>query len=336
MSDTPRSGSLNGSNVPTCAVLLAAFNGEKYIADQVDSILSQSSVNAEIYIRVDPSADQTQEVISSMMASNPKVRLVVDDPTAPAGAAQNFYRLILSAELGPHVEFVAFSDQDDVWYPDKLLRGISTLDRAPAEAYSSNVDVWSDEMGTRSRLHKAHPQKKWDHLFSSAGPGCTYILRRRTFDAFREWLSDHQQDVMLVDYHDWLIYAWARENGRSWIIDPNATMSYRQHGANQLGVNRGMAAARRRVSQIRSGWYLDQVRLVSRLVTDEDTPPVQQLIRWTLLDRLRLISQAPHLRRSHADQVGVAVAIAMSPRVPNVAGRELHQVAQDPQPETRE
>lgn len=298
-------------STPSCAVLLAAYNGEAYIGEQIESILRQRSVELQIVIRLDPSTDGTQEVVDSLIRKEPRIRQVVDESPAPAGAAQNFYRLILQAELGPDVRFVALADQDDVWYPDKLIRAMTTL--AQADAYSSDVDLWNDATGKRTRMHKSHPQRQWDHLFSSAGPGCTYVLRRETFDAFRLWLREHRTEAMAVDYHDWLIYAWARTTGRTWVSDPHASMAYRQHAHNQLGANRGLTAALRRVAQIRSGWYLDQARLIAQVLQVDAVPPGDALRSWSKRDRWRLILRARHLRRSRADQVGVILALALSP-----------------------
>lgn len=299
-------------STPSCAVLLAAYNGEAYIGEQIGTILTQRSVEPQIFIRLDPSTDRTQEVVDSLIQNEPRIRQVIDESPSPAGAAQNFYRLILKVELGSDVQFVALADQDDVWYPDKLLRALAALDQA--DAYSSDVDIWDNATGKRAKVHKSHPQREWDHLFSSAGPGCTYVLRRETFDAFRQWLRDHWTEVMAVDYHDWLIYAWARTNGQTWIIDPHASMAYRQHANNQLGANRGLAAALRRVAQIRSGWYLDQARLIAHILQVEGAPPVDALRSWSTRDRWRLIRQARHLRRSRADQVGIVLALALSPQ----------------------
>lgn len=119
--------------LPKVAVLLAAYNGMRWIEDQVASILEQSGVEVTIYISVDTSIDGT-EAWCARLATNLSNVILLPSVGRFGGASRNFFRLIRDVDVG-NFEFFAFADQDDIWYADKLQRAVSLLEQQRSDAY---------------------------------------------------------------------------------------------------------------------------------------------------------------------------------------------------------
>lgn len=237
------------------AVLLAAYNGEKWISEQLKSITDQISVDITVFISCDLSTDNTIKIIKEL--NNEKIKLLPYGEKFGA-AAPNFYRLIKDVDFAGF-DYVAFSDQDDIWLDDKLFSGIEKLQRENADAYSSNVIAfWAN--GKKKEIVKATPQKKYDYLFEGPGPGCSFILTTEFAEEFKNYIQDKDRWNKLkeLDWHDWLIYAYARKNGYKWVIDSNSHMLYRQHSDNQLGANSGFKQLKKRVKDVLSGYGISQ------------------------------------------------------------------------------
>ncbi|MEE4790448.1 glycosyltransferase [Pseudomonas alliivorans] len=247
---------------PSVAVLLAAYNGARWIEEQLDSIRAQKNINVSIFISVDISSDETQRICDRYAQKYSNVHIL---PPADrfGGAAKNFYRLIKDIDFTPYA-YVAFSDQDDIWYPEKLLNATTVLSGGEFDAYSSNVIAfWPD--GRRALVDKAQQQVEWDYLFEAAGPGCTYVLCRPLADAFKCTLIRYWDKAQNISLHDWYCYAFARSNGFRWFIDPTPGMDYRQHNSNQLGANNGILSHSKRLKKIFEGWWGSQVLLIDNL-----------------------------------------------------------------------
>ena len=248
---------------PKVAVLLAAYNGRAWIEEQLVSIRAQANVCVDVYISVDPSSDGTETWCAEYALAHPDVVLLPSSGPF-RGASRNFFRLLRDVDLTPY-DYVAFSDQDDMWYADKLERALSQLQTSGAGGYSSNVVAfWRD--GRRMLVNKAQPQVKWDHLFEAAGPGCTYVLTKELMIRFKSMVVDRWDEVQHIDLHDWFCYAFARSRGFTWFIDPVPGLDYRQHERNQVGVNSGVASAITRLRKITDGWWFSQVRLTALLL----------------------------------------------------------------------
>jgi rhamnosyltransferase len=289
---------------PKVAVLLAAFNGTSWIEKQLDSILAQARVDVSVFISVDPSTDGTEVCCASYAQRHENVALLPPSGRF-GGAARNFFRLIRDVDLSPF-EYVAFSDQDDIWHPDKLDRATGALRASDFDAYSSNVTAfWPD--GKRLLLDKAQPQVRWDHLFEAAGPGCTYVLSQRLAAAFKTSLLERWDAAQQVTLHDWYCYAFARNHDFRWFIDPVPTMEYRQHAGNQVGANTGIASFLTRLKTIADGWWPTQVLLISRLTGDHCTLPTggERRMRLTFL---KLPFRALQCRRRPRDKILFVIA----------------------------
>jgi rhamnosyltransferase len=282
---------------PRVTVLLATFNGSRWLPEQLESILGQQDIDVRIVASDDASSDDTPALLSRFAADGRLHAL----PAAPArfgNANRNFMRLIADAPVDD-ADWIAFADQDDVWLPGKLRRAVDRLEGGALDAYSSDVVAfWPD--GRERTLVKSRPPRAHDHLFESAGPGCTFVLPRARFLELREWVRTHRATADSLKVHDWAIYALARSRGWRWEIDPQPGLRYRQHGGNEVGANVGWRAARARLGQALSGQYVADALAIASLV-GIDTPLVRRMRRLGWRDRLALAASAPECRRRPAE-----------------------------------
>lgn len=269
---------------PKVAVLLAAYNGVQWLEDQIDSILGQAAVNLTIYISVDPSTDGTEQWCAACAAQHAEV-VVLPTSEVFGGAARNFFRLIRDVSFDGY-DYIALSDQDDIWNAGKLEHSIRMLQFHGVDVYSSNVTAfWPN--GKVLLLDKAQPQVEWDYLFEAAGPGCTYLISRKVAGSLKASVLEDWQKLQAVSLHDWYIYALARSHGYRWFIDQVSTLRYRQHERNQVGANAGIRPLISRYKTISNGWWFSQVSLIGSLVGLEAHP---FFLRWRSLGRMELLS----------------------------------------------
>jgi rhamnosyltransferase len=288
---------------PRIVVLLATFNGELWLGEQLLGIFGQRGVTVEVVASDDGSTDATPNLLDRAVQDGRPLQ-VLPRPAAKLGAAGSFFRLLREAALDA-CDFVALADQDDRWPEGRLGRAIGLLKEHDAQAYSSDVwAFWPDGRG--KRLGKGHPQRLFDYLFEPAGPGCTYVMDARLARALQSELRDRPQRFEGLGYHDWLIYAFARAHNHRWTIDPEPSVMYRQHGANELGANAGAKAIPVRWRRLTSGWFRAQVLQIARLWPGSHREVAQRLERLSIADRLWLALHARQLRRRPRDQLALA------------------------------
>jgi rhamnosyltransferase len=297
----------------TVAILMATFNGLRWLPEQVNSILGQVEVTILLFISDDLSNDGTWEWLQEL--SNHDCRVILLPQTHKFGrAGANFYRLLLDADFG-HCDYIAFSDQDDIWEPDKLSRQITIARHGNFDGVSSNVTAfWPDE--SSALITKSQAQRKLDYLFESAGPGCTFLMTPWLAGELRRILAEPLSCARDVALHDWLAYAVCRASGRTWYIDTTPTVRYRQHTANELGANYGSSAKFLRLKWLWSGWYRAEVfkivkvcMIVSR---DPDVVRLSHLLSNTgLIKRIRLLQYISEVRRRFVDRLVLLAAIML-------------------------
>lgn len=266
------------NGLPRVAVLMAACNGMQWLDEQVASIFRQDGVTLKLFIGVDSSTDGTEAFCRQLAADDDRVVMLPGvGPGSPAG---NFFRLMLAVPADDY-DFVALADQDDIWLPDKLASAILHIRQHGAAGYSSSFTAfWPD--GRQVLMRKDHPQRRWDFLFESPGPGCSFVLTPSLHRAIQENLSILDYAPASLIYHDVYIYAFARANGHPWVIDPHCRLLYRQHPDNAMGVNRGWRALWFRLQMILSGHGLEQsLRMADAVGVGQST-----FVRgWRRLDR---------------------------------------------------
>ena len=281
-------------------ILLAAFNGEEWIQAQIESIQKQENISPVIFISLDKSNDNSLTLCRLFEENHHEVKLLKFGENF-GGAAPNFFRLIRDIKM-TDFDYVAFSDQDDIWSSNKLSTSIETLKKHQCDGYSSNVTAfWSDDR--KILIDKAHPQVQWDYLFESAGPGCTFVMTQKLAIELQKFVRANKEAMSSVWLHDWFTYAFARAHGYKWYIDKQPSMLYRQHESNQVGVNSGYKAFLHRARFVLSGKALEQSILIARLCGLESHPFVD---RWSNLSRwgmLYLAFNANKCRRKASEKV---------------------------------
>ena len=285
---------------PKVVVLLATYNGEQWLNEQIKSIINQENVETRVLVSDDGSSDSTVQIVTGYIGTG-LVELLPKSKTRFGSACANFLHLIISANLG-NAEYVALSDQDDLWFPGKLFRAISVLGQKSAGAYSSDVEAfWSN--GKAKIIRKSQKQKRLDYLFSSPSPGCSFLFRRDVFNSVRSWLSAIELEAAKIRWHDWLLYAFVRSQGIDWYIDDYISLKYRQHRGNDTGANCGIRGKFWRLWFLIRGDYFREVLKISAVVpvVCED---VLRLKRLNIKDRLWLVCRASDYRR---EAIGVGV-----------------------------
>lgn len=249
-------------SLPKVLVLLATYNGAKYLEEQIDSILSQQGVSVSVTVSDDASTDGTLSFLQEHYGGRSNVQ-VMSSECASGSAGANFRRLFLAREI-QSFEWIALADQDDVWLPEKLKAAIQQLEANKAVGYSSTVEAfWAD--GRSALLTQSKSIRTADFLFEGAGQGCTFVLRGDFFNRVCEFCRAHSTTIEKLHYHDWLIYLLARAWQKDWYFDSTPWLRYRQHAANEIGARGNIAAIRRRLRLIRSGWYSRQICAASEI-----------------------------------------------------------------------
>lgn len=210
-------------------VLMSTYNGERFIDEQVRSILAQLPTNGLLMIRDDGSCDSTVDKIRAF--EDPRIRLACG---YNKGFAHSF--LTLLGEAPADAELLMFSDQDDVWLPEKIDRAwlhLRPLAAQPALYCSAQMLV--DE---RLRPLQATPPWPRGPSFPSAlseniVTGCTAAINRPAIKLLqRAGVPDG------VYFHDWWLYLVVSTFGTV-VVDDVPTLLYRQHGANLIGHGAG-------------------------------------------------------------------------------------------------
>jgi rhamnosyltransferase len=297
------------TSIPSCVVLLATYNGHKWLPEQLDSLFHQRGVGTKVIASDDHSSDNTLNLLSEYASKFPLIILPKYEKRAGCANA-NFLRLIRDADIGDATH-IALADQDDIWYDFKLARAVNMLNLNNAKAYSSDVEAfWPD--GTVKLIKKSYSQKRFDYLFEAAGPGCTYVFTRALFLELRNWVVENFARLEKLWVHDWTLYAFVRSEGYSWFIDDLPTMKYRQHHSNAIGANSGFKAVYERLSIIKEGKYRYNIIAISELI-GASPKCVIALKNLDFFDRLWLISHAMNFRRSFIEVIMIQLVFIFMP-----------------------
>jgi len=206
-------------------VLLSTHNGERYIATQLASILSQSHTDIRVVVRGDGSTDRRVALVQAIAADDPRVRLVAGSRLGWGGS---FMALLASSGKA---RWLAFSDQDDVWLPDKLTRAVTALapldDDQPALYGSAMLHVTS-ELRSLSVTRPPRRMSFENALVQNVVAGCTMVFNRAARTLCLERLG---RPVA----HDWWLYLVTAAFGTV-IFDDAVTVLHRVHVDNATPV----------------------------------------------------------------------------------------------------
>lgn len=215
------------------AILMATYNGECFLKEQLDSILEQSWDAWKLYVSDDGSCDATMSILLRYQEKFGSERFTIF-AGPQKGFAQNFLSLIRRQEV--QGDYYAFCDQDDIWHVDKLQKSLAVLSAIPADVpaiYCARTRL-VDELGRGigfSPLFPRVPSFRNALVQSVAGANTMTIN-----GAAREILALIPESAEVVS-HDWMAYLLISGSGGQVFYDPEPTVDYRQHGANLIGSN---------------------------------------------------------------------------------------------------
>jgi len=296
---------------PEIAVCLAASNGTFWLTEQLDTILAQTGVTVTVFVSVDSSIDGTEDWVDARSQADSRI-VVLPHGRHFGGAAPNFFRILCDIDLSKF-DYVSFADQDDIWQQDKLIHHVKLMRQNNVDGVSSNVIAFWPT-GKTKLIDKSQPQREFDFLFESAGPGCTFLMTPWLINEVKKLLVDPSSVANQVASHDWLIYAVCRASGRRWLIDSTPSMQYRQHGKNVMGANSGLKAKVARLKRISNNWYLWEVlKILEVSCSLSSNTQLQNLknnmAKLGLRSRFNLLRIVPQARRRFYDRVFLALMI---------------------------
>lgn len=204
-------------------ILLSAYNGEKYIEEQLESLVGQQGVEIDILVRDDGSSDKTHEILDKWQEEG----LLRWYEGGNLGFAKSFMDLVQRA--GDY-EYYAFCDQDDIWLPEKLKRAVDMLSKIENDIklYCSNVYYYKNGE-TYGGIHKQTPVfDKYTSMVRNIAPGCSMVFSRR----LKDLLAAAPPRRLIA--HDIWVFQSAMLLGEV-VYDFTPTMLYRQHENNQIG-----------------------------------------------------------------------------------------------------
>ena len=299
--------------LPKVAVCLAAYNGIRYLPDQLNSIFEQTGVSVTLFVSVDKSSDGTETWIDTQAQKDTRI-VVLPHGECFGAAAKNFFRLLLDLDFS-NFDYISFADQDDIWQPDKLIRHVSLIKKHHADGVSSNVIAfWSN--GKEKLIVKSQPLKKLDYLFESAGPGCTFLMTPWLINEVSVQLKDESSVAKDVVSHDWLAYAVCRAHSRKWVIDNAPSVRYRQHQKNVVGANSGFKAKLVRLKKLKKNWYRSEVIKVCEVSASiSESVEISSLLvilrNKNIISRYKLLPYALQARRKFADRFLLIISIVL-------------------------
>jgi glycosyltransferase involved in cell wall biosynthesis len=236
---------------PSIAILMCTYNGEQYLAEQLDSVQNQDYKNWTLYVNDDGSKDKTLEILKTYQKKWGAKKLIIRRGPQK-GFCQNFLQIINDPKIKADLYFL--SDQDDVWMPHKIshsIKKISKLDPLKAMLYCARTTYVSSDAKRilgQSDLFLKPPSFKNAFIQSIAG-GNTMAFNEQLKRVLQKY---HTADVVS---HDWWLYICNELVGGKTFYDSESTILYRQHNKSLVGANTGFIAKLKRLRMLINGTY---------------------------------------------------------------------------------
>jgi glycosyltransferase involved in cell wall biosynthesis len=239
------------------AILLCTFNGARFLPSQLSSYTDQTWHDWRLFASDDGSSDDTATILTQYQKTIGSNRMQIR--TGPRrGFVINFLSLICDPSID--ADYYAYSDQDDIWEPDKLARAIDVLQKVPAHipaVFGSRTRLIRDdgqEFGL-SPLFRHKPEFR-NALVQNIAGGNTMVLNA----AAREHLMAGGSGLSLPG-HDWWTYLVTTAVGGHVHYDPTPLVKYRVHPGNIMGSNAGLTNHARRLNMVARGRFRQWIDL---------------------------------------------------------------------------
>lgn len=207
-------------------VLMSTYNGEEYLQEQIESILKQEGVEVRLIVRDDGSCDKTLSILEHYSRKG----LLSFHAENNVGPQQSFLQLLQEA---PTDDYYAFADQDDIWFPDKLINGIRGIcDNPQIPSLYFSQTLLTDERLNPIPTEPIHPKLTFgESLVYAYASGCTMVLNHELRKKILSYTPSY------IDMHDrWLINIVTAIGGIL-IFDKEPHILYRQHARNAIGLH---------------------------------------------------------------------------------------------------
>ncbi|MBK5932722.1 glycosyl transferase family 2 [Rhodovulum imhoffii] len=303
---------------PRVAVLLALFNGARHLQPQLESYCAQTLRPAVVLASDDSPGDGTAERFRQFARADQSAIQwkLVDGPQR--GLTANFLSLLAHPEA--HADYIALSDQDDIWLPDKLESAVAILapySRRPALLGTRSWE-WNPKTGRKILSRPMPAPLNFAHaLLQNFAGGNTMVLNRAAMDLVRRALPG----MPVPSVHDWWLYQLVSGTGGMVLFDPTPRLLYRQHHGNEMGASSGIGPRIRRLRSMLDGTYRDWIgQNLATLHSHADllTPEALKMLeRLTenrdadLMKRLALLHGSGLHRKGFANQTALWLAATL-------------------------
>jgi glycosyltransferase involved in cell wall biosynthesis len=239
------------NNISTICILMGTYNGQNFLAEQLQSIENQTHKNWRLVLSDDGSTDDTLTIAKEFQDKWGCDRVEIRQGPKQ-GFCKNFLGLACDSTI--KADFYAFSDQDDVWMDDKLSKAIAyfkTENNAEIpRAYCGRTQLVDEHLKLlgRSPLFTL-PGSFRNALVQSIAGGNTMVFNQGT----KELLE--KAGLLHVVSHDWWVYQITKGAGGDLYYDPEPTILYRQHNNSLVGSNNGFRAKVDRISFTLNGRF---------------------------------------------------------------------------------
>ncbi len=211
-------------------VLLATYNGQKYLRDLLTSVFNQKDVSVEVFVADDCSTDDTIAILNEFSLKYP-LRYKVNKQHK--GYAYNFLDPLFHKENMDY-DYFALADQDDYWLENKLIKAIDLMNEKGKNFYCSNL-ITTDEnlepIGFMEDESVVEKTNKFTYVQENIATGCTIVFSKKFLEKLNRYYPKYATPH---DYYLFLIAAFTDD----FVYDMRAYVKYRQHKSNQIGVIR--------------------------------------------------------------------------------------------------
>ena len=271
-------------------ILMAAYNGERFIAEQIDSLLAQTCQDFRLIIRDDGSSDNTPAIIADYAQKYPGKIEIVHDDVVCKDPTKNFMELLKHAQA----DYVMFCDQDDVWLPYKVqvtLWHMKKTERKnpglPVMVFSGMKLVDADLNSLGGLMCVDIPEKRYtfrELLPCNCAAGCTQMMNRLMYEDLGEWKE-------CIKFHDWWTSLYASALG---VIEhiPSVLMLYRQHEHNVIGAkqNKKLKSPFEELRRVKKNFYMDRERI--ELFAERYHDKLSEDIKRDIREHLKLFGKS--------------------------------------------
>lgn len=218
-------------------ILMTTYNGEQYIAKQIESLLAQTEQDFILRIHDDGSTDQTLFILSEYAARYPDKIIVQQNEKNSGGAKWNYLGMLAAYQD----DFLMLCDQDDLWLPNKIEITLRAMKEAQTVyGVDTPILVHTDLVVVDEKLQTLHASFRKmsnldyrrvelkDQLVQNTMTGCTVMLNRQLQRYLRN-IPDH------CIMHDWWLMLIASAFGKIIPLENEQTILYRQHAGNVVG-----------------------------------------------------------------------------------------------------